>query len=229
MSEVMEPSTPSTPTEADLMTEVQRVLALSPEPLTVSKLRAKLAAPYRQMGQEELTEILQRQAAAHALHQYPRYRSQHDRFWDRPMAVHVIALLREALETEALAWPQIKRKLPEYALPHVEAALNDQLARASLYRHPPLSARKGERFGVRPPDPREFLLQELPALFQKLEQMGFTREQLRGAALELLHEEEWPAPANAAAKAPEPAAEVSPATPEPHAATVAHGSEKLHP
>jgi hypothetical protein len=170
---------------------VQRVLAANTEPMTLSKLRARLPASHRQIGLEELASALHRQVAANVLYQYPKYRSPQDRFWDRPMPVHLAALLRETLEEKPLAWPQLRRKLPPYAQAQAETVLEQEVARGMLYRHPALSARGGDRFGVRPPDPKEFLRRELPAVFQRLTELGFQPEQLRAAALELLHEEEW--------------------------------------
>src|SRR5262249_5739371 len=59
-----------------------------------------------------------------------------------------------------------------------------------LHRHP-RTGRGGERFGVRPPDPKDYLREEFVAVFRRLEQLGFTQAQLQAGALELLHEEEW--------------------------------------
>ena len=72
-----------------------------------------------------------------------------------------------------------------------------------LHRHPRTSSRSGERFGVRRPDPKDYLRQALPEVFTRLTALGFTRPQIRAAALELLHEEEWdtePAPEAPAAR-----------------------------
>jgi hypothetical protein len=191
MTQVIDPTHPPAPAETDLVAAVQRVLAASPEPMTLSKLRARLPASLRQMSLEELAGILQRQVAANVLYQYPKYRSPQDRFWDRPMPVHLAALLREALEEKPVAWPQLRRKLPPYAVGQAEAVLEEELRRGTLYRHPATSRRGGDRFGVRPPDPKDYLRQDLPEVFQRLSQLGFQPEQIRAAALELLHEEEW--------------------------------------
>jgi hypothetical protein len=178
----------------DMVAAVLRVLSVSSEPMTVSKIRAKLPAPFRSASLEELADTLQRQVAANVLFQYPKYRSQQDRFWDRPMSVHLTALLREALEEGPLGWPELRRKLPAYALDpltQVEAALTDLVGRGELHRHPRSGKRGGDRFGVRPPDAKQYLEAELSAVFRDLEQLGFSQAQLRAAALELLHDEEW--------------------------------------
>ena len=94
MSEVMEQTTPHQPADTDLGTAIQRVLAASPEPLTLSKLRSKLPTQFRQLELEELSKNLQRQAAAQVLYQFPKYRSPQDRYWDRPMPEHVAVLVR---------------------------------------------------------------------------------------------------------------------------------------
>ncbi|HEV3260907.1 MAG TPA: hypothetical protein VG013_28910 [Gemmataceae bacterium] len=215
----------STHTEAaagtDLVAAVQQVLRASDEPLTLSKIRAHLPSRFRSMGLEELAEALHRQVAANVLVQYPKYRSQQDRFWDRPMAVHVTALLRLTLEEGPLAWSELRRKLPAYAQAQAEAVLAEQVAQGALYRHPK-AGRGGERFGVAPADPKDYLRTELVAVFHRLEQLGFNQAQLREGALELLHEEEWAQPATAGdqpvaepARKPEQASAEAPSGQEP--------------
>ena len=102
MTQTLDQSTPATPVETDLVAAVHAVLQGSPEPMTLSKIRAKLPTQMRQIGLEELAEALRRQVAANVLYQYPKYRSQQDRFWDRPMPVHVAYLLRVTLAEEPL-------------------------------------------------------------------------------------------------------------------------------
>jgi hypothetical protein len=168
--------------------------------------------------------------AANALYQYPRYRSQQDRFWDRPMPVHVAALIRQALEEGALGRSELRRKLPAYAQGPAEGVLDEQQRQGLLHRHPPANPRSGERFGLRPPDPKDYLRPELSALFGRLSGLGFTAVQLRASALEVLHDEEWsptpppqkpaarPARAEAASEAPEPTAQAPVAEANPPAA-----------
>src|SRR5205085_8264309 len=122
-------------TEKDVVAAVQQVLRSSSEPLTLSKIRAQLPSQFRQISLEELAETLRRQVAANVLYQYPKYRSQQDRFWDRPMPVHVAALLRETLNDGPLGLAELRRKLPAYAQSSTETVLNDQVAQNAVYRH----------------------------------------------------------------------------------------------
>lgn len=176
--------------EVDLAEAVRRVLRASPEPLTVSKIRAALPAPHRQVNPDELTDHLTRQVAAAVLYQFPKYRSPQDRFWDRPMPVHLAALVRDTLREKPLTPAELRRKLPTYAQGQAEGVVREQLAQGTLYRHP-RGGRQGERYGTRPPDPKAYLRPELAALFERLGRLGFTPEQLRAGTLELLHDEEW--------------------------------------
>ncbi len=210
MTEVLAP-TPDAPAVTDLATALQRALAASGEPLTLSKLRARLPAPFRAAEPQEVADVLQRLVAANVLYQYPKYRSPHDRYWDRGMTVHVAALVREALDERPLPWSALRRKLPAYAQGQAQEVVDAQLAQGMLHRHPPAGSRGPERLGVRPPDPKDYLRQELPALFARLASLGFTRPQLRAAALELLHDEEW----DAAPPEEEPHAEAAPPLPVP--------------
>ena len=191
MTQLMKEPSTETQAAADLPTAILRVLASALEPLTVSKIRVALPASHRSRTLEELNECLRGQVAANVLQQYPKYRSQQDRFWDRPMPVHVAAVLRETLQEAPLSWSELRRKLPAYALPHAETVLAEQVSQGLLYRHPPASKRSGERFGAQPPNPREYVQAELSDLFLRLEPLGFTQSQLRASALELLHDEEW--------------------------------------
>ena len=103
--------TPAAPqTDLDLVAAVHRVLAASAEPLTLSKIRSHLPTALRGIELEQLAEALARQVAANALYQYPKYRSQQDRFWDRAMPAHAAALLRQGLQDGPLAWSELRRK-----------------------------------------------------------------------------------------------------------------------
>jgi hypothetical protein len=194
MTQTIDSQAAETRPGTDLVAELLRVLAASSEPLTVSKIRAKLPAPFRSATLEELTDTLQRQVAANVLFQYPKYRSQQDRFWDRPMEVHLANLIHDAFQEGPLGWAELRRKLPAYAidpLARAEAVLADLLAQRKVYKHPRLGKRGGDRFGLQSPDAKEYLESGLADLFLDLEQRGFSQGQLRAAALELLHNEEW--------------------------------------
>jgi hypothetical protein len=231
MTEVIHQSAPTPPAQSssgpapDLATAVQRVLANSDEPLTVSKLRAKLPGGLRNTDPKDLTDVLERQVAAGALYKYPKYRSQQDRYWDRGMDAHVAHLMVVALEGGPLPWSELRRKLPAYAHERAQEVREQQVREGLLHRHPRAGTRGAERYGVRPPDPRDYLRQELPDLFTRLASLGFTRPQIRAAALELLHEEEWdveppPAPPSSSESSHEPHAG-------PHTPAVAHA--ETHP
>lgn len=194
MTQMIDPQVAETTPETDLVAAVLRVLGASSEPLTVSKIRAKLPAPFRSASVEELTDTLQRQVSANVLFQYPKYRSQQDRFWDRPMAVHLATLFRELLAEGPLSWGELRRKLPAYAvdpLSRAEAVLMELVAQGTVHRQPRAGKRGGDCFGLQPPDAKEYLQSELAEVFLDLEQLGFSQAQLRAAALELLHDEEW--------------------------------------
>ncbi len=215
MTQVADPNVPATGSETDLVAAVRRVLQASPEPLTLSKIRSALPAAFRSVSLESLAETLQRQVAANVLVQYPKYRSAQDRFWDRPMRVHIAQLLVSALENGPLAASELRRKLPDYAKTQAEGILEEEVAQGRIHRHPPANSRSGPRFGVEPPDPKTFLRAELGTLFGRLERLGFSQARLRQAALELLHDEEWGPTASGtpqtSSATPRPSAETNPA------------------
>jgi hypothetical protein len=214
--------------ESDLVVAVHRLLEASTEPLTLSKIRSHLPTSFRQMSLEALGDILRRRADANVLYQYAPYRSQQQRFWDRPLPVHTAMLIHAALQEGPLTLSQLRRKLPDYARHLTDEVMRDQVEQGKLHRHPPAASRAGELFGLEPPDPRAPLRQELSTMFDRLQkQLGFSRAQLRASALEVLHDEEWAAPvahpssaeaaappAREAAPAEEPTAAAPPADPE---------------
>src|SRR5262249_53891881 len=151
------------------------------EPQTLSKIRAALPTRFRDMSLDDLAEVLRRQVAANVLVQYPKYRSQQDRFWDRPMRVHIASLLKSTLQ-EPLAWSELRRKLPAYAQSQAETVLQEQVTQGLLFLHPPTSSRSGQRYGATPPDAKTYLRAELATVFNKLEKLGFTIAALRVGA-----------------------------------------------
>jgi hypothetical protein len=207
---------PTTGSSTDLSAAVQLVLAASSEPLTLSKIRSQLPPALRAVTLEELAEFLQRQVAANVLIQFPKYRSQQDRFWDRSMSIHIASLLRTVLAEGPLGWSELKRKLPAYAQTQAEPILRAQVSQGLLYQHPRLGSRGSERFGLQPPDAREYLRPKLAEIFRELAELEFSRAQIREAALELLHEEEWGSsieePAQAIARPESAAPQLQPAS-----------------
>lgn len=217
MAELLEQTVTETTPEMDLVAVVRQVLQASDEPLTLAKIKASLPARLRAMSVEDLTASLQRQVAANVFYQYPKYRSPQDRYWDRPMNIHLANLLQATLQEQPLAWAEIKRKIPDYARTLAESVLEEQVAKGLLHRYPSTSKRGGPRFSAQPPCPKDFLRTELTGVFHRLEQLGFTLTQLRESALELLHEEEWSSseemtPTTTSASMAPPAMETTPAT-----------------
>jgi hypothetical protein len=193
MSEVKGQSPPRVPVALVLIDAVHNVLQNSTEPLPASRIRALLPRPFRNVSLEELADHLDRQVAAKVLWQFPKYRSVQDRFWDRPMKVHVGVLLKEALTEGPLAWSELRRKLPGYAKSQAADVLQDQVSQKQLFRYP-RCGRIRERFGVQPPDLKLYLRPELISLFHRLSSLGFHPDHLRACALELLHDDEWGCP-----------------------------------
>lgn len=198
MAEVIDRALKEVPADDDLVSALHRLLQASLQPLTLVKIRALLPANFRSVGIDELAESLHRQVAAHVFCRYPRYRSAHDRFWDRPMAVHIADLIRAVLGTEPLPWSALRRRLPAYAQAQAQDVMKEMLANREVFQHPRMG-RSGERYGLHPSDAKEYLRREMAQVFERLEGLGFAPDQLRIAALDLLHEEEWASPPDAPA------------------------------
>lgn len=173
----------------DLVGAVREVLSGSPEPLTLPRIRRALPMPLQMISAETLAQVLRRQTAAQVVVLYPKYRSRQDRYWDRPVRLHLEQLLRRVLRRGPLAWSAIRRHLPGYAKIAAESILEEQVARGRIYRHPRVG-RLGIRYSLTPAEPRLYVQTELATLFGRLEDLGFARRQVRRSILELLREDE---------------------------------------
>lgn len=172
--------------ESDLVDAVRVILRSSPEPLPLTRIRAALPRASRLLPLDTMARALERQVAAQVLFPYPKYRSPHDRYWDRPMRVHLGQLLRGVLARGPLAWSELRRRLPDYAKTQAEPILQEELARGRLFAHPPLGPRLGPRYGLSPARPGPYVRQELDGLLRRMETLGFSPEQVRQALLEQL-------------------------------------------
>jgi hypothetical protein len=176
---------------SDLVGAIQEILKQSSEPLTVPKIRARLRCQYRAIRIEELAEVLQRQVAAHVLVICPKYRSGQDRYWDRPLREHAKVVLRRSLEDGAMPWSELRKKFPKYMRHLAESVLNEELAKRTIFRHPPASPRMGFRFALQAPDVGPHAARELEEALTRLEDRGFTRADACEALMHLLQEHEW--------------------------------------
>jgi hypothetical protein len=186
-------TTPAALQPGALVDAIQEVLQQSDEPLTPAKVRAALSSRHDAPPIEAVSDALERQAAAQVLFTFPKYRSQHDRYWDRPMRAHVERLLWRTLAEGPLARAELRRRLPAYARISADTVLNDLLGQGRIHVHPPERPRSGPRYALTPADPRVFLRPELDALLSRLERLGFSRPLLREAAVSVLQQEEWDA------------------------------------
>jgi hypothetical protein len=178
-------------TQTDLVDAVREVLRHSAEPLTIPRIRERLPLPLGAIGIEELTDVLHRQLAAHVLVMCPKYRSSQDRYWDRPLREHAKVVLGEALKGGPMSWADLRKKFPKYLRHLADSVLNEELAKETIFRHPPASARMGPRYALEPADVRSYANKELREMLARLEQCGFGRAESREAIVQLLQEEEW--------------------------------------
>lgn len=179
------------PHEIDLVEAIAQVLRASPQPLTAARVRAALPPRAERISLDHVAEILHRQAAAGVFVVYPKYRSPRERFWDRPLRVHVEFLIRKSLRDGPLSWTALRARMPEYAKVVASSVLEEQLAKGVVHRYPPMPGKKGQRLGLEPPDPRVYLRPELAKLLARLVRLGFSPADVREALFDLLREQEW--------------------------------------
>jgi hypothetical protein len=178
----------------DIVEVIQQVLRASDEPLTPTRIHTALPPGPRIPSLEVVIDALERQVAAQVLVLFPRYRSRQNRYWDRPLRVHVEHLLRKNLRDGPMTRSVLRRRLPAYARILADSVLDGLIAQRRVYEHPTASRRTGPRLALHPADPRAHLRPELDALFSRLQRLGYRRGQLRDAALTILHEEAWDEP-----------------------------------
>ncbi len=175
----------------DLVDAVCLVLKANAEPMTPMMIRQRVPADLRGIRLEELSEVLQRQVAAHVLVMCPKYRSAQDRYWDRSLREHAKVLMIDALQAGPLSWTDLRKKLPKYLRHLADSVLNEELARGAIFRHPPASVRMGPRYALQPADMRSYLSRELHELLLRFESNGFARTETREAMMQLLQQEEF--------------------------------------
>ncbi|MFO0965820.1 MAG: hypothetical protein U0793_09590 [Gemmataceae bacterium] len=191
--------------DADPVEAIVAALRRSPQPMSAARLRGCLAL--RGLTVQGLEPILRRQVAAGVLFLYPKYRGAGDRFWDRPIQVHLGQLVRAALLAGPLTWSELRRRLPDYAKIFGDAALKDEIALGRVFRHPPTGPRQGVRYALCPPAAEPYVRQELSGLFRRLATLGFAEDKVRTALRVILdgksgspahyHTEDWPRQENA--------------------------------
>jgi hypothetical protein len=179
--------------QPDLVDAIRSVLRTSDEPLTLVKLRDRLTHSFGVIGLQELREVVERQVAAHVLTICPKYRSDQDRYWDRPLREHTRVLVHEALRMRdgPASWSELRKKLPKYLRHLAESVLSEELARGVIFRHPGASKRMGPRYALQPAEARDYAGRLLQEALDRLEQIGFARGEAREAMMQLLNEEEW--------------------------------------
>jgi hypothetical protein len=176
----------------DVVEAIRQVLRASEEPLTPARIHAALIARHWHVSLEAIADVLERQVAAQVLVLFPKYRSRQDRYWDRPLRVHVEQLLRKCLRDGPMTRACLRRRLPGYARILADGAIDGLLVHGRIHQHPGSGGgRVGPRLGLHPPDPRAHVRPELAALFGRLQRLGYRRAQLRDAVLSILHEEAW--------------------------------------
>ncbi len=177
--------------QTDLVDAIRVIFKTSKEPLTVNKIRDQLSAPFDHLGVAELTDVMKRQVAANVVVICPKYRSSQDRYWDRPLREHAKVLLRDALADGPIPGAELRKKFPKYLRHLTESVLDEELAKGTVHRHPPVSLRAGFRFGLERADLRSYATTELEEALARLVELGFALSDARETFMQLLQETEW--------------------------------------
>jgi hypothetical protein len=163
------------PDSNDLDVMLETALARAGTPLTAAAVRKALPA-----GQKpSLREVLSRLSAlvdGGRLHAWPGKGAKFSSVAaPRYASDRILAALAQGPLTEA----EIKRRVPAAAKPLVKAALADLVDARRVWRHPKRASKS--RCALTPPDPLDYLPDEIEAVFKKLAKLGFSQDALRAA------------------------------------------------
>lgn len=163
----------SDPDDLDAMLET--ALARVGEPLSAATVRKALPAGPK----PSVREVLLRLTAlvdGGRVHAWPGKSAKFSSVAaPRYASDQVLAALAQGPLTEA----EIKRRVPAAAKPFVKTALADLVDARRVWRHPKRASKI--RCALTPPDPLDYLPEEIDAVFKKLAKLGFSQEALRAA------------------------------------------------
>lgn len=154
---------------------VSTALALQPQPVSISRLRLSLPAPFRGKPASFKTR-LEGLAGSQTIWFFPTGKSTQVLVWDRSPTVFAEMVILAALGKKPLTTSEIETKTRaklKHLSPVDRRRVFDALLSAQrIFRWPKKPGAKSEKFGIAPPDPREYLGSALKALGKAVSQVA---------------------------------------------------------
>jgi hypothetical protein len=143
---------------------VLAALALQQQPVSISRLRSSLPSPFRGKPASFKTRLENLAGISF----FPTGKPTQPLVWDRSPAVFVETVILAALSKKPLTISEIETKT-RAKLKHLSPAdrrrvFDSLLSTQRIFRWPKKPGTKSEKFGISPPDPRDYLASALKAL-----------------------------------------------------------------
>ncbi|MGH8487372.1 MAG: hypothetical protein ACREXS_00465, partial [Gammaproteobacteria bacterium] len=183
---------------SDIAAAILSLLAASPDPLPVSKLKAGLRKPH-DLPAEELVALVAGHLRLGTVFRYAPLRGEGFRYWDRDRGHYLDTLIERELRAAALPIhtlrSRVARRLGDASETELRERIEGLLRVGRLHELPRAPGSRSARLSARPPDPKAYLSVMVQRLVQaveeeslKLEACGLTRSAVYAAARALLEE-----------------------------------------
>lgn len=153
---------------------VLAALALERQPVSISRLRSSVPSPFRGKPASFKTHL----ESLAGIWFFPTGKPTQPLVWDRSPAVFAETVILAALSKKPLTISEIETKTRaklKYLSPAERRRIFDTLVSAKrIFRWPKKPGPKSEKFGVTPPDPREYLASALKALSKAVAKVADT-------------------------------------------------------
>lgn len=180
---------------------VLAALALQPQPVSISRLRSSLPSPFRGKP-ASFKNRLESLAGSRSIWFFPTGKPTQPLAWDRSPAVFAETVILAALSKKPLTTGEIETKT-RAKLKHLSPAdrrhiFDTLLSAQRIFRWPKKPGTKSEKFGIAPPDPREYLASALKALGKAVAkvadafaEVGIPPSKTHAATLAAIQSERW--------------------------------------
>ncbi len=183
---IMSKSTATTHSLADPSIEVEvviKALEQTTQPVTAKQLSDRLTGPFK-LPEERLAQLLKEQASAGRIHRFAAIgRSNEPRYWSRNFEEYaretIVNLLAQRPQTQSEILRKLKSKLAGLSEQRQKNLLARMVKESQIRQLPPHLGSRTWRFGVSPPDPRDYIEDAVAKIGKKL---GLTPEEVLNAA-----------------------------------------------
>ena len=171
---------PPTTDRSDIEAAILSLLAASPDPLPVSKLRAGLRKPH-DLSVQELEALVAGHVGLGTVFRYAPLRGEGFRYWDRDRGHYLDTLIERELRAAALPIHTLRgrvaRRLADASETELRERIEGLLRAGRLHELPRVAGNRAARLSAKPPDPKVYLSGLIQRLVHAIEE-----ESLRLAA-----------------------------------------------